>query len=588
MEVRTLNFQEIQIKKINTLVFEGCGSRFFTYMFALDALQKHTPLHQIQRVAASSSGAIVATLLSIGFAPSEMIHIFESMQFFEFLDPSKTSRYIPVLGPFASMISHRGAYLGEKCANFFKKNLENQGLDGNITFQELHEFKEKNKLLLPDLYLTAANVTRQGQLQIFSYETTPYVPIVDALIAAIAYPGCIQPRSILMKSKMEQFIDGGVRDNFPFNIFPMQEWPFILGLKVDTKGEIFGHAYAEPSLSEFLYELVHDGEYEFKKYHKKRTIQFYDCNLGVLQTSHSLLEKFALKISGEKAVRDFFEEGKKSDEKYNSSQPIDNQAQRARTAEFIAQLKKQSYNELAKKIHEWKDDQQGAYIYYHVILDVLKKRSSLYHQFEYKNILELVKSRSIKTSFFASSTADHIFDVLMTYLKDGQGDLAYQYLIDLKTHPFHLQKLLDINHDVILDFLSKNRCCSVKFKNKDQLIELIESFKEQKLKTHPGAAEAEYVLKVDAALKRRDYDKAENLLQDANSYLNKEETKELYVTVQLQLKLQKNYLNSSFDNFLEKALRELYLPKNTSGFFQAKESVGHATVMPTKVGIHSN
>ena len=102
MDSRT---KDLQIDRVNTLVFEGCGSRFFTYMFALDALQNYIQLDKIQRVAASSSGAIVATLLSVGFTPQEMTQIFESMQFLEFLDPSKTSRYIPVFGPVASMIS---------------------------------------------------------------------------------------------------------------------------------------------------------------------------------------------------------------------------------------------------------------------------------------------------------------------------------------------------------------------------------------------------------------------------------------------------------------------------------------------------
>src|SRR4029079_15095995 len=202
----------------------------------------------------------------------------------DLLDPSKKSQ-VPVIGEGLAVALDHGSNSGNKMALFIKKILKNAGLSENLTFQELNQLtKRDNKYL--ELFLTAVNVTRTGQLQIFSHLTTPYVRIADAVAAAVAYPGLIQPYPILMNDKFENFIDGGLRDNFPFEIFPRSEWSKMLGLKVDTHGEIFGHQFKQPNLYEFLYTLVHDGEYEYKKHPQNRTIQFYDCDLNVIQTKH--------------------------------------------------------------------------------------------------------------------------------------------------------------------------------------------------------------------------------------------------------------------------------------------------------------
>ena len=173
----------------------------------------------------------------------------------------------------------------------------------------------------------------------------------------------------------------------------------------------------------------------------------------------------------------------------------------------------------------------------------------------------------------------------MTYLKARQGDVAFQYLKKLQISPHHFPKLLDIDHEAILEFLAKKQCCSQRFQNKDKFIELIEALKERKLQSHPGAYEAAFVMKIDAAIKREQFENVLILLLDTRNYLRQEEAQELFYIVQKELSLKKKYFCPALDEFLEKKCVQKIFSKNKTAFFQERDisnSETEQTWIPTK------
>ena len=72
------------------LVFEGAGIRGLAYCGALMELDERKMLTPIQRLAGTSSGAITATLLSVGYTPQEIFEMIGNTNFAEALAKFKS------------------------------------------------------------------------------------------------------------------------------------------------------------------------------------------------------------------------------------------------------------------------------------------------------------------------------------------------------------------------------------------------------------------------------------------------------------------------------------------------------------------
>lgn len=70
------------------LVFEGGGVKGIAYVGALGELESRGLLDDVERVAGTSAGSIVATLLALDYSVSEMWEILWSLDFRDFLDDS--------------------------------------------------------------------------------------------------------------------------------------------------------------------------------------------------------------------------------------------------------------------------------------------------------------------------------------------------------------------------------------------------------------------------------------------------------------------------------------------------------------------
>jgi predicted acylesterase/phospholipase RssA len=278
---------------IENLVFEGGGVKGTVYAGALKQMAHHDLYKDVKRVAGSSAGGIVSTLLAMGFRPEQIEEQMNDLDFKAMMDSSSQEKawtsVTAKIRDLYSLYKNQGIYKGEKFLEVMggmmtagleqqlKKHFKDKYITDNdgdvngyneddtnkkisdlmrkmditdfnsITFGQHHALKEQFPALgLKDLYLTAT-LMESGTLQVFSYESSPNLQIRHAARATMSFPGAFMPFEIEGKV----YADGGIANNYPMSIFDDSKYlpeglgfnnsganPGSLGFLVDTAAEI--------------------------------------------------------------------------------------------------------------------------------------------------------------------------------------------------------------------------------------------------------------------------------------------------------------------------------------------------------------
>jgi NTE family protein len=233
---------------IRNLVFEGAGIRGIAYSGVIKELEKQGILNEVQRVGGTSSGAITALLVSIGYSADEITHIVTSTPYKRFND----GRFF-FIGGVNRFQKYFGWYRGEQFEQWLSNLIEAKTNDVNITFGEL---KQKG---FKDLYVTGTCLNKQS-LVIFSREHYPDMKVKDAVRISMSIPlyfeavfidragNVIQhPKN---KTGLDIMVDGGIIDNFPIKIFDSTKYidptrpnsfvanPQTIGFRIDRDDQI--------------------------------------------------------------------------------------------------------------------------------------------------------------------------------------------------------------------------------------------------------------------------------------------------------------------------------------------------------------
>lgn len=186
---------------IENLTFEGAGIFGITYIGALSILESRKILKNIKRYSGSSSGAIIATLLSIGYSLTELEKLLTETKWSTFLDTSCCC------GIF-NFFNIYGFNKGKSKEKWFKKIIKNKSGYDNLTFKQIYDLYNK------ELYICAINLNHEKPIY-FSYKYSPNMPVWLALQMSTCFPYIFSP----IKYKNEYYIDGGVMENYPIEIF---------------------------------------------------------------------------------------------------------------------------------------------------------------------------------------------------------------------------------------------------------------------------------------------------------------------------------------------------------------------------------
>lgn len=233
---------------IRNLVFEGAGMRGIAYSGAIKELESRKILNEVQRVGGTSSGAITALLLSIGYSADEITSIVNTTPFKKFND----GRFF-FIGGVNRFWKYFGWYRGWEFEKWLSGIIQAKTHDVNITFQQLSERGFK------DLYVTGTCLNKQS-LVVFSREHYPDMKVKDAVRISMSIPFYFEavfiddlgnvvhhPRN---KAAFDIMVDGGFTANFPIKIFDSTKYfnsplpnvfasnPQTLGFRIDRNDQI--------------------------------------------------------------------------------------------------------------------------------------------------------------------------------------------------------------------------------------------------------------------------------------------------------------------------------------------------------------
>jgi len=222
---------------IKNLVFEGAGVRGIAYCGAVQEMESKKMMDGIERVGGTSSGAITALTISLGYSGKEIENIISKTNFKKLNDGG-----FFFIGGIYRLNKYFGWYKGKKFERWLEKIIKEKTGNENITFEEHHQKGFK------DLYITGTSLNKQKAV-VFSYESYPKMKIKDAVRISISIPLYFEPVYIdssgktfhrpTQKQGFDMMVDGGLLENFPIHIFDKQQPDlYTIGFRIDHDPQI--------------------------------------------------------------------------------------------------------------------------------------------------------------------------------------------------------------------------------------------------------------------------------------------------------------------------------------------------------------
>ncbi|CQR57099.1 patatin-like phospholipase family protein [Paenibacillus riograndensis] len=229
-------------------VFEGGGVKGISLAGAVQASEQAGAV--FKRVAGTSSGSIIASLLAVGYDGEAMSRIIRTTAFTSFLKRGflYNTAYV---GPAFRVLIKKGLYSGEALESWIRGILKEKGL---VTFGDLPRGK---------LSIIASDITN-GRLVVLPDDLKQYgispdgFEVAKAVRMSCSIPYFFDPVMLRLsneaakgKSFAEQFVymvDGGLLSNFPLWLFDEKEEGFKSpGRRIPTVGyQMIGKTEPQP------------------------------------------------------------------------------------------------------------------------------------------------------------------------------------------------------------------------------------------------------------------------------------------------------------------------------------------------------
>lgn len=282
---------------IKNLVFKGGGVLGAAYAGAYDAFAQKVSIDTLQRVAGSSAGAIMATLVALKYTPAEITDITNNTDFSTFLDGWNPLREF----------TQYGLYKGVVFEKWIEDKISIKTKRGNATFADFH-----NDGYL-DLTLFACDLNTGG-LKVFNYILTPNVIVSMAVRASMSIPDYFPMYEI--PGQDGRYIDGGTIFNYPLTWFDEScgcPNPETLGFYLtDISGKVTPHVIERDhplaDLKALFAAALNAQDIMFKNSPDmlKRTVLIDTLGISAIDFSITSEQKQSLFNSGVRAVSDYF------------------------------------------------------------------------------------------------------------------------------------------------------------------------------------------------------------------------------------------------------------------------------------------
>lgn len=201
-------------------VFEGGGVRGIAFIGAISEMERQG--YRWERVAGTSAGSVVASLLACGYNAEELIRIMNSLDYSRLLGKTWL-HHLPLIGKAIPLLFRSGIYLNTPLEEHLTYWMKQKGV---TTFGDLP--KGKLKIIASDI--------SSGKMLVLPDDLPRYhispakFPIAAAVRMSTTIPYFFQPYRWKTKVRRKPFyiLDGGLLSNYPIWIFDVEgrpRWP---------------------------------------------------------------------------------------------------------------------------------------------------------------------------------------------------------------------------------------------------------------------------------------------------------------------------------------------------------------------------
>ena len=218
---------------IENIVFSGAGSRIYTFLGFIKALDEYNLLSNIKSVIGTSSGALIAVLCVLDFKYIEIEEIMLKINTSS-LNNINSENII-------NFFNDYGLDDGKNFHRIIKIILNIKIKNENITFKELFELTNKR------LIITATCVNNMN-IEYFDYINTPDMSVITVLLMSISVPIIFKP----IKFNNKYYVDGGLISHYPIDFFK-SEIDKTLGILVTNT---LNESYDINSIKDYMYNII--------------------------------------------------------------------------------------------------------------------------------------------------------------------------------------------------------------------------------------------------------------------------------------------------------------------------------------------
>lgn len=229
------------------LVLRGGGILGIAYLGALRVLDEEGILPNIKRVSGASAGAITALATSICKTAAEIKELADTLDFKKVPDKrdgetdEEENKIFDDLACVKRLVNEYGWYTSDYFYGWLKKTIEGKfnqpaipdELKNKDGYQTFMDFKKAG---FRDLFISVTNISKHRN-EIFSVETTPGMPVADAVRKSMSIP--LYFEAINMDG--DYYADGGTVNNYPMEVFDLEKYTddkinFVDGINMETLG----------------------------------------------------------------------------------------------------------------------------------------------------------------------------------------------------------------------------------------------------------------------------------------------------------------------------------------------------------------
>ena len=287
------------------IVCEGGGVKGIALLGAIYYLEEKG--YTFEHFAGTSAGAIVSSLLAVGYTGKDLKNMLLNINFTDFYEKNKLT-LLPFIGPTVSLFKNKGLFSGNKIEEYLNNLYKAKGKT---------KFKDIAKNGESPLKVIASDITNKRLIvlpdDLKDYNIDPMeFNIAKAVRMSISLPFYFNPVILKNGKEASYIVDGGILSNFPIWLFDVEgtpKWP-TFGLKLLSDNDLKKNHPNNSNLITYSCDLIdtilaNSDEAFLNNKDSVRTIKIRTYNIGTIDFAISKDQYLTLFNSGYKCAKEF-------------------------------------------------------------------------------------------------------------------------------------------------------------------------------------------------------------------------------------------------------------------------------------------